>query len=129
MVVCFSLSSVDKSELFTFRRNWARLIRIRQHGMDPEQQMDSIEGEEILMEGRGIEFNLSGAPLLSPMPRNLRILWQEFQSGIGGQKPTKLFTHKELGWCKVQIHVSLQEGGVGSDSSNDSSWTHLRNSH
>ena len=34
---------------------------------------------------------------LSPTPRNLFELWQEYQVGIGGRKAARLFTSKERG--------------------------------
>jgi hypothetical protein len=36
-------------------------------------------------------------PSLSPNPKNLFELWQEYEIGIGGRKPAKLFTQKERG--------------------------------
>jgi hypothetical protein len=57
---------------------------------------------------RGNDDNLFGAPLaiaglgaapasLSPNPKNLFVLWQESQIGIGGQKAAKRFTQSERG--------------------------------
>jgi len=57
---------------------------------------------------RGNDDNQSGAPLaiaglgiapasLSPNPKNLFNLWQEYQIGIGGRKAAKLFNRSERG--------------------------------
>ena len=57
---------------------------------------------------RGNDDNLFGAPLaiaglgtapasLSPNPKNLFDLWQEYQIGIGGRKAAKHFTQSERG--------------------------------
>lgn len=40
---------------------------------------------------------------LSPAPRSLHVLWAEWQFGIGGRKPARLFTRRESG---VEQHKS-----------------------
>ena len=46
----------------------------------------------------------NGAPamaVLSPLPRNLHVLWLEWTNGIGGRKAARLFTPQERGaWTK-----------------------------
>lgn len=37
---------------------------------------------------------------LSPNPKNLFILWQEYEIGLGGRKAAKLFTREERGRVK-----------------------------
>jgi hypothetical protein len=37
---------------------------------------------------------------LSPTPKNLYLLWQEYVQGIGGRKPAKDFSPSERGACK-----------------------------
>jgi hypothetical protein len=40
---------------------------------------------------------------LSPLPRSLILLWQEWQTGIGGRKPAKDFTPSERGAVKFNF--------------------------
>ena len=44
---------------------------------------------------------------LSKCPRSLFVLWQEFEFGIGGRKPAKLFSNAERG--KVRYSYSLRK--------------------
>ena len=44
------------------------------------------------------------ASTLSPSPRNLFILWDEFENGIGGRKAACLFTCQERGAVKHKYH-------------------------
>ena len=39
---------------------------------------------------------------LSPTPKNLYLLWAEWQTGIGGRKPAKEFTREERGKVKCK---------------------------
>jgi hypothetical protein len=41
---------------------------------------------------------------LSPNPRTLSLLWQEYQFGIGGRRPARSFTAKERGRVKHMYH-------------------------
>ena len=41
---------------------------------------------------------------LSPTPRTLYVLWQEYQFGIGGRKAARLFTREERGRVKHKYH-------------------------
>jgi hypothetical protein len=41
---------------------------------------------------------------LSPTPRTIYILWQEYELGIRGRKPTRLFTPAERGKVKYSYH-------------------------
>lgn len=41
---------------------------------------------------------------LSPLPRNLHTLWQEYTTGIGGRKAARLFTEQERGQNKYKYH-------------------------
>ena len=50
--------------------------------------------------GRGGVANPLLQAELSPTPRTLYILWQEYQEGIGGRKPARLFTREERGKVK-----------------------------
>jgi hypothetical protein len=47
--------------------------------------------------------NNGGVATLSPTPRCLYILWQEYQDGIGGRKAARLFTLRERGKVKQQF--------------------------
>ena len=44
--------------------------------------------------------NANGAATLSPTPRTVHALWQEYMEGIGGRKPARLFTPEERGLNK-----------------------------
>ena len=48
--------------------------------------------------------NVVGAAILSPLPRNLHILWQEYTVGLGGRKAARLFTAQERGRNKYKFH-------------------------
>ena len=61
---------------------------------------------------RVIESNMAGDPdynsSLSKTPKTLFVLWQDWEVGIGGQKPARLFTRVERSrvkffycWCKI----------------------------
>jgi hypothetical protein len=41
---------------------------------------------------------------LSPTPRTLYILWQEYQDGLGGRKAAHLFSREERGRVKHKYH-------------------------
>jgi hypothetical protein len=49
--------------------------------------------------------NNNNAPaVLSPNPRSLHVLWQEYEFGIGGRKAARLFTPAERGRVKYSYH-------------------------
>ncbi len=52
--------------------------------------------------------NAAAHPLLvadlSPTPRDLYVLWDKYQFGIGGRKPARLFTRTEKGAVKHKYH-------------------------
>ena len=53
--------------------------------------------------GRGGRGGRGGVTAeLSPTPRSLYILWDEYQNGIGGRKAARLFTKEERGSCKFK---------------------------
>ena len=61
---------------------------------------------------------------LSPNPRTLYILWDEYMNGVGGRKPAKDFTRQERGRVKFKYHrrrhvwnvvACLVDGGVSAD--------------
>jgi hypothetical protein len=68
--------------------------------------------------------------VLSPTPRNLFELWQEYQVGIGGRKAARLFTSRERGGkSKYKYHrrlviwriiSGLVRGGMTADAAIDS---------
>ena len=41
---------------------------------------------------------------LSPTPRSLHVLWEEWLTGIGNRKPARLFTRAERGRVKHKYH-------------------------
>jgi hypothetical protein len=57
-------------------------------------------------------------PSLSPNPKNLFDLWQEYEIGIGGRKAAKLFTQKERGgrnkhkYCRRKVIWDIIDGLV-----------------
>jgi hypothetical protein len=46
---------------------------------------------------------------LSPTPRSLYILWDEYQNGIGGRKAARLFTKEEAASSSI---VSIKLCGI-----------------
>ena len=44
----------------------------------------------------------TGAATLSKCPRNLYVLWQEYEFGLGGRKPAREFTPAERGRVKFK---------------------------
>jgi hypothetical protein len=45
--------------------------------------------------------------LLVKCPRDLFVLWQEYEHGIDGSKPARLFTSKERGQCKYTFSLRM----------------------
>jgi hypothetical protein len=41
---------------------------------------------------------------LSPNPRSLYLLWDEYENGIGGRKAARLFSREERGKVKDNFH-------------------------
>jgi hypothetical protein len=41
---------------------------------------------------------------LSPNPRSLYLLWDEYENGIGGRKAARLFSREERGKVKDKFH-------------------------
>jgi hypothetical protein len=41
---------------------------------------------------------------LSPNPRSLYLLWEEYDNGIGGRKAARLFSREERGKVKNKFH-------------------------
>lgn len=48
--------------------------------------------------------HLPFAAVLTRTPRDLHILWMEYEFGIGGRKAARLFTPAERGACKYKYH-------------------------
>ena len=48
--------------------------------------------------------SISARASLSPLPRNLFDLWQEYIEGIGGRKPARHFSFSERGRVKHKFH-------------------------
>jgi hypothetical protein len=51
-----------------------------------------------------VDENEDGRITLSPNPRDLHSLWQEYEFGIGGRKAARLFTAAERGRVKYTYH-------------------------
>lgn len=49
-------------------------------------------------------INNNNNTTLSPNPRTLHVLWQEYEFGIGGRKAARLFTAAERGQVKYSYH-------------------------
>jgi hypothetical protein len=82
-------------------QNFTRLnTNIRRIAVQPAQRVRAMNvGNE--------ENNSTGenyVSTLSPTPRSLYILWQEYEFGIGGRKPARLFTPVERGKAKYTYH-------------------------
>jgi len=64
------------------------------HNPFNEQQQQQQQEQQPPQQQAGPPANLS------PTPRNLHMLWQEWEHGIGGNKAAKLFTPEERGRVK-----------------------------
>jgi hypothetical protein len=65
---------------------------------------------------------------LSPSPRNIHLLWLEYETGIAGRKPAQDFTREERGRVKHKYHrrkvvwdceSRLIRGGLTSEEASD----------
>ena len=59
-----------------------------------------VQNTTARIDERGFDRNAT----LSPHPRTLYAVWQEYQFGIGGRKAAKNFTAQERGRCKYAYH-------------------------
>jgi hypothetical protein len=79
--------------------NFTRLNRnIRRIAVQPAQRVRAMNVENENNNGDNY------VSTLSPTPRTLYILWQEYEFGIGGRKPARLFTPAERGKVKYSYH-------------------------
>jgi hypothetical protein len=74
-----------------------------------QQRLLQITPADILRWMNKRTFGVENPPLspraeLSPTPRTLGVLWQEWTDGIGGRKAARLFTREERGKCKHKYH-------------------------
>ncbi len=69
---------------------------IRRVAMQPIRRARYTVAEEAQEEGAG-QGQIRLTSTLSPHPKDLHELWQEYEFGIGGRKPAKLFTAQERG--------------------------------
>ena len=60
------------------------------------------EGQEVL---NTLTRRENSRATLSTNPKSLHALWMDYQNGIGGKKPEKLFTHEERGKVKHKYCV------------------------
>jgi hypothetical protein len=73
--------------------NFTRLNRnIRPIAVQPAQRVRAMN-----VENENDNAGDNYVSTLSPMPRTFYILWQEYEFGIGGLKPTRLFTPAQRG--------------------------------
>jgi hypothetical protein len=76
--------------------NFTRLnTNIRRIAVQPAQRVGAMN-----LAGNENNINANYVSTLSPTPRSLYILWQEYEVGIGGRKPARLFTPVERGKVK-----------------------------
>ena len=77
---------------------------IRRVAIQPARRVNNNNGEGEGGNGEAAAGNGGGIDnaTLSPTPRNLYLLWQEYQHGIGGRKAAKLFTPQERGRVKFK---------------------------
>ena len=76
---------------------------MRQTGDDDD---DTADDAALLLATAGV--GAAPAACLSPNPKNLFELWAEFQVGIWGRKPAKLFSSRERGGkTKYKYHRRL----------------------
>ena len=66
---------------------------------NPQQQGVQTGGDS----GEVVGTELSGI-LLSPNPRSLHDLWEEYQNGLGGRKPARQLSYQERGKVKHKFH-------------------------
>jgi hypothetical protein len=79
--------------------NFTRLNRnIRRIAVQPAQQVRAMNVENENNDGDNY------VSTLSPTPRTLYILWQEYEFGIGGRRPARLFTPAERGKVKYSYY-------------------------
>ena len=63
--------------------------------------MHTSHEEEITVEDDGVDTPLAQ---LTPNLRTIHALWTEYDSGLGGRKPAKLFTSRERGKQKYAYY-------------------------
>ena len=84
------------------------VIVVRRIDANPLQQL------QLAAQGRGrqgtrnapplqqADINVNTRAILTPNPRSLYMLWDEYMTGIGHNKPAKFFTRAERGRCKYK---------------------------
>lgn len=77
-------------------RNLARLMA--QPARPIGRRTDEATGQQQAAQAGGLPATLS------PLPRTIYVLWQEYEFGIGGRKPAKEFTAQERGRVKYSYH-------------------------
>lgn len=92
---------------------------------EPEPQMDMNIGEMDMNIGEIAHHAAGLHATLSPTPRNLYVLWQEYYVGVDGRKPAKDFSSRERGgthkvtYCRRkkfwQLVVQLIHSGSSAD--------------
>jgi hypothetical protein len=87
--------SVVNSNLRRLATQVARPVRVAQ-----QQQQGVQRGGD---SGEVVGSELPGN-LLSPYPRSLHDLWEEYQNGLGDRKPARLLTYNERGRVKHKFH-------------------------
>ena len=70
----------------------------------PAASAAANEVRDAVAAGRNEQLPGPGVAILSRNPRDLHVLWQEYEFGIGGNKPAKYFTPEERGSCKHKYH-------------------------
>jgi hypothetical protein len=94
---------LDRLETQRARENRVIVANLRRISRQPVVRNVAPADEEAGNNGdaqRGPIF----AATLSANPRSLHVLWEEYERGIGGRRPAKLFTTQERGKVKHKYH-------------------------
>jgi len=91
------------------RENGITRAMIRRIAIQPAQPVRNDNNEPVVHANAGhnnmatvnAQINVAS---LSPTPRDLHVLWQEYEFAVGGRKPAKLFTASERGRVKYTYH-------------------------
>jgi hypothetical protein len=76
-----------------------------EQGMDVDNDGDNVMAQEVVPNANNNEIPFQST--LTKCPMSLFVLWNEWEFGIGGQKPAKLFSSKERG--RVKSAYSLRK--------------------
>jgi hypothetical protein len=76
---------------------------IRRMALRPAQHVRNTENANDAQDPAAVgQDNRNPAATLSPTPRTLYVLWEEYQHGVGGRKAARFFTPQERGQVKFK---------------------------